>query len=187
MHNLCLHSTVVMIATILILYFSTLQCVDSASYPDHASCNITWNIPMPCKNFQDKLIKQMEEWRGDENCGQLSDKCTKLPCGQNCLYYSLGLDEEGILRAMHQTPVHRYNDSLSFEFLEPQVGSDDCVVQAFSSSDLWYAYLDFGTNYCNLNNLINAEGLGITSLNGFEEDTALEICTQYDQINCDKY
>ena len=44
-------------------------------------------IPMPCKNFQDKLIKQMEEWRGDENCGQLSDKCTKLPCGQNCLYY----------------------------------------------------------------------------------------------------
>ena len=88
---------------------------------------------------------------------------------------------------MHQTPVQRYNDSLSFEFLEPQVGSDDCVVQAFSSSDLWYAYLDFGTNYCNLNNLINTEGLGITSLNGFEEDTALEICTQYDQINCDKY
>ena len=42
---------------------------------------------MSCKNFQDKLIKQMEEWRGDENCGQLSDKCTKLPCGQNCLYY----------------------------------------------------------------------------------------------------
>ena len=87
---------------------------------------------------------------------------------------------------MHQTPVHRYNDSLSFEFLEPQLGNN-CVVQAFSSSDLWYAYLDFGTNYCNLNNLISAEGLGITALNGFEEETAVEICTQYDQINRDKY
>ena len=100
--------------------------------------------------------------------------------------FQLGPDEDGILRAMHQTPVHRYNDSLAFEFLGPQNGND-CVVQAFSSSDLWYAYLDFGTNYCNLNNLINVEGLGLTALNGFTEETSTEFCTQYDQINCDKY
>ena len=55
---------------------------------------------MPCQNFQDKLIKQMEEWRGDENCGQLSDKCTKLPCGQNCLYYvSLQIHNKFLFKA----------------------------------------------------------------------------------------
>jgi hypothetical protein len=31
--------------------------------------------------------------------------------------------------------------------------------QAYSTSSLWYAILDFGTNYCNLRNLLDGAGL----------------------------
>ena len=31
--------------------------------------------------------------------------------------------------------------------------------QAFSTSSIWYAILDFGTNYCNLRNLLDGTGL----------------------------
>ena len=42
---------------------------------------------MSCKRLETALIRQMEEWKGDENCGQVTDECPKLPCGQLCLYY----------------------------------------------------------------------------------------------------
>jgi len=28
------------------------------------------------------------------------------------------------------------------------------IVQGYSTSETWYAFLDYGTNYCNLHNLI---------------------------------
>ena len=59
-------------------------------------------------------------------------------------------------------------------------------LQGFSTSETWYAYLDYGTNYCNLRNL--ADGAGITSATyGFSEQTSNSICTQYTSHNCDKY
>ena len=57
--------------------------------------------------------------------------------------------------------------------------------QGYSKSDLWYAVLDFGTNYCNLNNLIT--GAGLDQLDNFVEDTRDKICTQYSSRNCDIY
>lgn len=36
------------------------------------------------------------------------------------------------------------------------------VKKGFSSSETWYAVLDYGTNYCNLNNLIT----GMVFFNG---------------------
>jgi len=33
------------------------------------------------------------------------------------------------------------------------------MVQGYSTSETWYAFLDYGTNYCNLHNLITGAGL----------------------------
>ena len=83
----------------------------------------------------------------------------------------------------HLTPVHRYVDSVQFSFKEQDQNS--CKIEGFSESDLWYAYLDKGTNYCNLRNLI--DGTGLSRTNGFQEDTNVGVCTQYDRINCARY
>ena len=42
---------------------------------------------MPCQQVQNELVRQIEDWNGDENCGKTSEECPKLPCGQLCLYY----------------------------------------------------------------------------------------------------
>ena len=59
------------------------------------------------------------------------------------------------------------------------------ILQAYSTSSLWYAILDYGTNYCNLRNIV--DGAGLSSENGFNEVTSTSICTQYDSINCERF
>jgi hypothetical protein len=58
-------------------------------------------------------------------------------------------------------------------------------VQGYSKSDLWYAILDYGTNYCNLDNLIT--GAALDKSNGYVETTSDSVCTQYTSRNCDIY
>ena len=58
-------------------------------------------------------------------------------------------------------------------------------LQAYSTSDLWYAVLDFGTNYCNLRNLL--DGTGLSDSNGFVEKTSNADCTQYEDRDCTRY
>ena len=76
-----------------------------------------------------------------------------------------------LLSGTHTTPIHRYVDDLTFTFIE---GSDPtCLVDVSHRSQqkkcspdpllLWQAYsqsetlslLDYGTNYCNLRNLVD--------------------------------
>ena len=59
------------------------------------------------------------------------------------------------------------------------------ILQAYSTSDLWYAVLDFGTNYCNLRNLL--DGTGLSDSNGFVEKTSNSDCTQYEDRDCTRY
>lgn len=60
------------------------------------------------------------------------------------------------------------------------------LVQGFSTSETWYAYLDYGTNYCNLRNLADGAGLTVSQY-GFKEETSDSVCTQYSSHNCAKY
>merc|ERR1712241_613679 len=153
------------------------------SYPDHASCKIDWTVPNSCDNIRSQLINQMNQWKGDSNCGKTSESCPTLPCGQNCLYEYLETEEDGTIKAKHLTPVKRYVDSVNFKF-EKQ-GENSCKIAGFSSSDLWYAYLDKGTNYCNLRNLI--DGSGLSGINGFQENTNDSVCTEYTTRDCSRY
>ncbi len=45
--------------------------------------------------------------------------------------------------------------------------------------------LDYGTNYCNLRNLVDGSGLSQSAW--FKEDTSDSVCTQYSSHDCDKY
>ena len=58
--------------------------------------------------------------------------------------------------------------------------------QGYSTSETWYAVLDYGTNYCNLHNLVDGAMID-TKMYGFKETTDDSSCTQYTSRNCAKY
>ena len=58
------------------------------------------------------------------------------------------------------------------------------LLQANSISET-LSLLDFGTNYCNLFNLM--DGSGLAQDPGFTEDTNDFECTQYSSADCDIY
>merc|ERR1711963_771513 len=164
-----------------VVIFCLFQTAEIFSYPWHASCQLEWTLPESCETVKTKLIEQMNLWEGDSNCGQVSETCPSLPCGQNCLY-KLVSSEQNTLKGTHTTPVKRYVDNMTFEF--ETIGAK-CNVKGFSSSSLWYAILDMGTNYCNLRNLL--DGTGLSSNEGFPEETENAICTQYESRNCARF
>lgn len=155
------------------------------SYP-RAECRITWNIPTDCNTVKTGIQNQMEIWKetGEKAnaCPGTSKNCPRLPCGQKCRYVFEGIDAAGRITGYHLTPKQSYKDKVSFEFSE---NGRSCNVVGFSKSTVSYAFLDFGTNYCNLRNLL--DGANLSQGNGFTEDTNTDICTQYDQINCERF
>ena len=154
-------------------------------YP-RAECRITWTLPTNCNTARQNIQNQMIDWAETEAkeraCPGTSQSCPKLPCGQRCRYVFERVDQNGKLTGYHLTPAKSYRDNVSFEFSD---NGSSCNVVGFSKSTVSYAVLDFGTNYCNLRNLI--DGSGLSTGNGFQESTSTKLCTQYDQINCDRY
>ena len=57
-------------------------------------------------------------------------------------------------------------------------------IQAFSQSET-LSLLDYGTNYCNLFNLM--DGSGLVQDSAYTEDTNDFICTQHSTADCDIY
>ena len=82
----------------------------------------------------------------------------------------------------HTTPIHRYLDEMTLNFIPQENGG--CLVDAISRSTP-ESILDFGTNYCNLFNLM--EGSGLTQDAGYSEDTNDAVCTQHSVADCDIY
>lgn len=153
----------------------------AVSAPLHASCEIYWTLPVPCSEFHGKILAKIEEW-SHSDCPGTSDTCPKLPCGQRCKY-TLEEKSANLIVGVHRTPAKDYEDDFKFSLTEGPNGT--CEVAGHSSSRLWYAVLDFGTNYCNLWNLV--DGAGFTQLNGFREDTSSSVCTQYDSRDCSRF
>lgn len=143
------------------------------AYPFHASCRVDWSFGKSCDAVQAALRNQMEIWKTADNCGT----------GQKCLYTFLNFTST-TLTGLHETPVKHYVDDISFTFT-PGGGEDICNVQGFSSSQLWYAILDYGTNYCNIKNLV--DGAGLQDDAKFSESTSNSVCTQYTSANCEVY
>ena len=176
-----------MLVKIILLLFATTLAKDiKRQYPD-AQCRITWKIPLKCFAVRDMIRHQMIAWRENDlkskACPGTSSKCPKLPCGQRCRYVFERIDKDGKIFGYHLTPKYAYKDNITFDFKDKP--NDMCEVVGFSKSTISYAYFDFGTNYCNLRNLI--DGAELSEMERFDESTSTTICTQYDQINCDRF
>jgi len=177
----------------------------SAAYPNHAECRVFYTIPLDCAAVKSKLSNTAMDWDDKEECPGRCEKVTKrggppltevtyegtrnpcrsCPCGQKCLYQVDPVEAEAnTLTGYHLTPVFKYRDNFTFAFTDGDDGVS-CNVEGFSTSTVSYAYFDYGTNYCNLRNLM--DGAGISGLDGFSEDTNQDICMQLDKINCAKY
>lgn len=97
--------------------------------------------------------------------------------------YTVKSFEDNVLKATHETPKKHYIDDQTYTF--KNVSSAGCTVQGYSTSEVWYAHLDYSTNYCNMHNLVT--GSGLDRVPGFQEQTSTSECTQYDEANCNTY
>lgn len=139
----------------------------------HASCKIEWTWAVNCTTVKNAILKQISIWTSDDNCKH---------GGEKCLYTLKKVTEDQIF-ATHTTPVRHFVDDLTFTFKSN--GSELCNVEGYSTSEIPIAVLDFGTNYCNLHNLIT--GAGLDKFPKYSEKTNDHLCTQYSSRNCDKY
>ena len=170
----------------LLLVFGILGVVvvSAFSYPWHASCEINWQIDLACSTVHEKLLRQIDAW-SQNPCPGVSESCPKMPCGQKCKYAVAEQDvTEDSIKATHTTPKHGYIDYLHFEF-QDAYSNDSCNIRGYSTSGVWYALLDMGTNYCNLRNLI--DGAGLDKSQRFIEETNVNVCTQLDVIDCSRF
>merc|ERR1711872_1107227 len=79
----------------------------------HASCSVKWTLSESCEVAQEKIVNQMNLW-DNEDCGTKPGDTS--PHGQKCLYKHTGnngLETTGT----HTTPIHRYVDDLTFNFI----------------------------------------------------------------------
>ncbi|KAK3108570.1 hypothetical protein FSP39_010885 [Pinctada imbricata] len=144
-----------------------------STYPFHASCKLDWTVSTNCSAAMTAIENQFTAWADDSNCPQHDN--------ERC-FYTLKSKNGDTIKGTHKTPVKEYVDDLTFTFT---TSGQSCKIHGFSTSETWYAVLDYSTNYCNLHNL--AEGAGLTKMAGFTETTSDSICTQYSSRNCDKY
>ncbi|XP_052804170.1 uncharacterized protein LOC128234168 [Mya arenaria] len=141
--------------------------------PLHASCKIQWELPaVDCAKFSSDIQAQAKKWETADNCANGGEKCL----------YKISDVSDAEIKGTHETPVKHYKDDISFKLTKAGTG---CNVEGFSTSETWYAVLDYGTNYCNLENLITGAGLNATA--NYKETTSDDVCTQYSSHDCEKY
>jgi len=164
------------------LFLVLLASVPSVVKSDalHAECSVTWTLSIPCVDAQALVVYQMHAWENNP----CPDPVDGKPHGQKCNYEHLG-DEGLVTKGTHTTPIHEYVDDLKFTFENPpSMSGVGCVVKAHSISES-LSLLDFGTNYCNLYNLM--DGSGLVNDPEWTEDTNDRKCTQYSEVQCDIY
>ncbi|XP_076180418.1 uncharacterized protein LOC143153286 [Ptiloglossa arizonensis] len=142
-------------------------------YPLHASCVVKWRFGDPCTDTMQKIRWQILDWSSCANCGLR---------GSKCLYTlkELRPDESNVIRAMHLASNMRVVETIKIAFEEV---NKTCVATGESVSNEWFRIFDYGTNYCNLRNLIT--GIGFDENSRFLELTTNAVCTQYSMAVCD--
>ncbi|CAK9818216.1 hypothetical protein ANTPLA_LOCUS9680 [Anthophora plagiata] len=141
-------------------------------YPLHASCIVKWKFGDPCVYTMQKFRCQILNWSSCTNCGQYGSKCL----------YTLKEPkpyESNVIRAVHLAPNLRTVEKIKISFDEV---NKTCVATGESVSTEWFRIFDYGTNYCNLRNLVI--GTGFDKNPKFLELTTNEVCTQYNMAVC---
>merc|ERR1711909_152821 len=145
------------------------------AFPLHASCKLDWVIGSSCADTKTALVTSANSMHDASGCPN--------GAGEKCLYTVTG-DTDVKITLTHETPVHHYTDDITFTLADGDTAGT-CKVHGYSTSETWYAVLDYSTNYCNMRNLL--EGANLHTTAGFTETTNNNICTQYSSANCDKY
>eukprot|EP01006_Ploeotia_vitrea_P050822 TRINITY_DN67504_c9_g2_i1.p1 TRINITY_DN67504_c9_g2~~TRINITY_DN67504_c9_g2_i1.p1 ORF type:complete len:169 (+),score=81.31 TRINITY_DN67504_c9_g2_i1:64-570(+) len=139
----------------------------AAAGPLHASCHVTYGFAANnCTSVQTAVVDAIKALSGDD-CGS----------GEKCRY-ALTSSSDNEVKSTHTTPVKHYEDKQTWSFSPDGSG---CTLKAYSTSTVWYAVLDYGTNFCNLDNIVAQTGLTHSTT------TSDKVCTQYSSHNCDKY
>ncbi|XP_018402428.1 PREDICTED: uncharacterized protein LOC108779505 [Cyphomyrmex costatus] len=137
-------------------------------YPLHASCIVKWRFDDPCSHVMQKFRRQITNWSSWNTCRQRDDTCQ----------YTLKLPvENNIIRATHRTSKSLERIEIVFEEM-----NNTCFAKAASVSSGWFTIFDYGTNYCNLHNLI--VGAGLDRHAKFQELTNDAVCTQFNMAVC---
>ncbi|CAK9818214.1 hypothetical protein ANTPLA_LOCUS9680 [Anthophora plagiata] len=126
----------------------------------------------PCVYTMQKFRCQILNWSSCTNCGQYGSKCL----------YTLKEPkpyESNVIRAVHLAPNLRTVEKIKISFDEV---NKTCVATGESVSTEWFRIFDYGTNYCNLRNLVI--GTGFDKNPKFLELTTNEVCTQYNMAVC---
>ncbi|GFR76614.1 hypothetical protein ElyMa_005804700 [Elysia marginata] len=102
-------------STCILFMFLVAACRPIAGIPNpiHASCELDWNVGVDCKTASDKLIQQIDAWKGDD-CGS-SEKCL----------YSFDSFDGKVLKAKHTTPKAHYVDDLKMVF---SANGNECAI-----------------------------------------------------------
>merc|ERR1712223_292379 len=161
----------------LIIVLASLLAFAAAQLEPHAECSVVWTVSEECESVQTKIEDQMFEWYSEENCGEIVDN---QPNGQKCLYRH-NCTEGMVTTGTHTTPIQRYIDDMTFTFTQE---ADYCNIDGYSRSRTT-SVGDFGTNYCNLYNLM--DGSGLTQDAAFTEETSTAICVQWSTADCEIY
>ncbi|XP_042856690.1 uncharacterized protein LOC122243259 [Penaeus japonicus] len=140
-------------------------------YPSHASCRVDWVFGKSCSIVKSKLIDQIKSWDHDD--------CSLK---QQCNYEYLG-EDGNVIRGLHITPLLKFEDKLNFTF---NSRSEGCHVTGASESGVSFAVIDFGTNYCNLRNLVIGSRLDEND-SYYRENSTNKVCTMYSIAHCNLY
>ncbi|PBC33273.1 hypothetical protein APICC_04633 [Apis cerana cerana] len=126
----------------------------------------------PCIYVMQKFRSQILNWSSCMNCG---------PRGSKCLYTlkEPNPNESNIIRATHLASNLRTTETMKIDF--EQINKT-CIATGESTSNEWFRIFDYGTNYCNLHNLIT--GIGFDKSLKFLELTSNTVCTQYNMVVC---
>merc|ERR1712073_301000 len=90
----CLNCYTMLVLALLISVSSLIEA-SILGYPLHASCELTWTFTEPCDSVKTKIEDQITAW-DTEVCPMTSPGCSKLPCGQRCLYKLTGSEATSV-------------------------------------------------------------------------------------------
>ena len=109
----------------------------------HAHCELQTTFSTPCSNLNAVMTKELNNF---------SDPANGL--------YKKVQEKENYFWFTRTTPVKHYVDDISFVLQDG--GNNTCSVTAKSQSQS-LSYLDYGTNYCNMFNVMRTSGINFTA------------------------
>jgi hypothetical protein len=139
-----------------------------------AGCNLTTDFSNSCSDVQSEISQrvfgQTNKWHDPHNNGSYS-------------FVGLPSKEKSILQRVSGTGSKvKYIDSIELTF-EPSQNDDKCRMSAKSSSQV-FSILDFGTNFCNINNLYCTDNKACQSFGDLKYVYTVGKCTDSTIKSC---